>query len=59
MGKRAPEVKSGFKDHKGLKALEYQAPRGRMHFPGFKEPTANLDMMELRGTRVNLESATA
>lgn len=51
-----------FQDHRGQWALELQGPRAKMEPLALKdcqEPTADLDLMELKGTRVNLESATA
>lgn len=61
-GKRAPVEMPAFLDHRGQWGWEQQdlrvkmAPRARKEYRG---RTAALDLMELRGTRVNLESATA
>lgn len=61
-GERAPEDKLVLQDHVGPRAQEDQAPRVEMQPLGLMDGqglTADLDLMELRGTRVNPESATA
>lgn len=61
-GKRGPEEMLGFQDCRGRWALEQQGPRVKTEPLALKdcpELTEDLDVMELRGTRANLESATA
>lgn len=53
---------AGLQDHRGLRALEYRDPQAEMEPLALKdcqELMADLDLTELRGTRGNLESATA
>lgn len=60
--KRDLKEMSGLLDHRGPRALEQWGPRvkmGPLAIKDCQELTADPDVMELRGTRVNLESATA
>lgn len=61
-GKRDLEVILDVPDHRGHRVLERQDPRVKTALPalrGSRDLRAYPDLMELKGTRVHLESATA